>query len=119
MAAAAAASSATIASAEALCGPAAACSGFTFYPASVERAHGHRDRDSVCFRVGSLADKPRCDGTPTCAGTRCFEKVPGPPPPPPPPPSPPCARCRGAVTVFEPYLGGAPCWPKPTDRPRG
>ena len=96
----------SVAACKAVCGPAEACAGFTFYPAAVEVAHGHRDQNSCCFRVGSLAEKPRCDGARTCAGTRCFEK--------PAPPPVPCALCRGAVTVFEPYQGGAPCWRLPS-----
>ena len=31
--------------------------------------------------AGSMADKPACGGDPTCTGTRCFEKPPGPPGP--------------------------------------
>lgn len=104
------AASESIAACKSLCGPAEGCSGFTFYPAAVEHAHGHRDQNSCCFRVGSLATKPRCDGAATCAGTRCYEK-PAPPAPPPPPHTLPKPYTS---IVFEPFLGGAPCWRVPS-----
>ena len=70
---------------EQLCAPAVACLGFTWKPAAVERFGHHKPLSVCCFRAGSVADKPKCDGSVSCAGTRCYEKSSDPPSPPPPP----------------------------------
>ena len=98
-----------VAACEALCAPAAACVGFTLYPAAEQLATRHHNQTSCCFRIDSVSDKPPCNASPTCRGTRCYEKQQRAPPPPPVP----CRTCSG-VAVFEPFLGGAPCWRIPS-----
>jgi hypothetical protein len=123
----------TVEACKSLCAPAAQCVGFTWYTAAKELASGHQNKvssnfrlglhlmptltvdrcceqTSCCFRAGSVARKPPCDGAPTCRGTRCYEK-----PAPPPPPSPPHTLPKPYTSVvFEPFLGGAPCWRVPS-----
>lgn len=99
-----------VAACEALCAPATACVGFTMYPASEQVITRHHNQTSCCFRVGSVRDKLPCDGSPSCRGTRCYEKPAAAPPPTPPTP---CHTCAGQ-TVFEPFLGEAPCWRIPS-----
>eukprot|EP01045_Picozoa_sp_COSAG04_P008945 COSAG04_NODE_507_length_13313_cov_2.729302_5_plen_243_part_00 len=100
----------TVEACKSICAPAAQCVGFTWYTAAKELASGHQNKTSCCFRAGSVARKPPCDGAPTCRGTRCYEK-----PAPPPPPSPPHTLPKPYTSVvFEPFLGGAPCWRVPS-----
>ena len=100
----------TVDACKSLCAPAAQCAGFTWYTAAKELASGHQNKTSCCFRTGSLAHKPPCDGAPTCRGTRCYEK-----PALPPPPAPPHTLPRPYDSVaFEPFVGRAPCWRAPS-----
>eukprot|EP01052_Picozoa_sp_SAG31_P012028 SAG31_NODE_694_length_12769_cov_8.102447_3_plen_248_part_00 len=97
----------TVDACKALCAPSAQCVGFTWYTAAKELASGHQNKTSCCFRAGSVARKPLCDGAATCRGTRCYEK--------PTHPSPPHTLPRPYESiVFEPFLGAAPCWRVPS-----
>ena len=65
---------ASVAACEALCAPAAACVGFTWYPSAKLGGPPAKALSECCFRTGSVAGKPPCGGAQSCAATRCYEK---------------------------------------------